>query len=86
MHLKQYLYAWASEVFFSKGGAVGDFPNFFPGGPKVVKFGFYSSKLKKQPFLLIVSNSRGGPRNTNRVFPTFQTDKNRTQLNCPVKM
>jgi len=27
---------------------------FYRGGPKVVKFGFYPSKLKKQPFLLII--------------------------------
>ena len=26
-------------------------------GPKVVKFGFYHSKLRKQPFLLKFSNS-----------------------------
>ena len=42
-------------------GAVGNFPKIFSrGGPKVVKFGFYPSKLKKQPFLLIISKSRGG--------------------------
>jgi len=36
---------------FSRGGAVGDLPkNFSRGGPKVVKFVFYPSKLKKQPF------------------------------------
>jgi len=45
---------------FSAGGAVGDFPKIFSrGGPKVVKFGFYPSKLKKQPFLLIITKSRG---------------------------
>ena len=33
----------------------------FPGGDKVVKFGFHASKLKKQPFLLIISKSRGQP-------------------------
>jgi len=27
---------------------------------KVVKLGFYLSKLKKQPFLLIISKSKGG--------------------------
>ena len=32
---------------------------FSRGGPKVVKFGFYPSKLKKKPFLLIISKSRG---------------------------
>jgi len=44
---------------FSRGGAVGDFPKIFPEGPKVVKFVFYPSKLKKQPFLLIILKSRG---------------------------
>ena len=44
---------------FSRGGAVRDFSKFFPGGDKVVKFGFHPSKLKKQPFLLIISESRG---------------------------
>ena len=45
---------------FSQGGSVGVFPKFFPGGgPNVVKFVFYPSKLKKQPFLLIISKSRG---------------------------
>jgi len=40
---------------FSRGGAVGDFPkNFSRGEPKVVKFGFHPSKLKKQLFLLII--------------------------------
>jgi len=43
----------------SKGGTLGDFSKIFPGGPKVVKFGFYPSKLKKQPFLLTFSKSRG---------------------------
>ena len=37
--------------FFSRGGAVGDFPKFFSGrGAKVVKFGFYPSWLKNQRF------------------------------------
>jgi len=51
---------------FFQGGSVGDFPKIFSrGGPKVVKFVFYPSKLKKQPlklkkqpFLLIIF-SRG---------------------------
>jgi len=48
-----YRQARAPEGFFpGVGGAVGDFPKiFFQGGPKVVKFVFYPSKLKKQPFL-----------------------------------
>ena len=28
----------------------------------MVKFGFYLSKLKKQPFLLIILKTRGAPR------------------------
>jgi len=36
---------------FSRREQWGIFPNFFQGGPKVVKFDFYPSKLKKQPFL-----------------------------------
>jgi len=46
-HNAKQLQSWASE-------------GFFPGGAKVVKFVFYPSKLKKQPFLLIISKSRGG--------------------------
>jgi len=46
---------------FSREGPVGDFPKIFSReGPKVVKFVFYHPKLKKQPFLLIISKSRGG--------------------------
>jgi len=47
---------WASEVFFPRR-PVGDFPNIFYRGAKVVKFSFYPSKLKKQPFLPIISKS-----------------------------
>ena len=48
--------------FFRGGGSRGFYQNFFQGWPKVVKFVFYHSKLKKQPFLLIISNFRGaGP-------------------------
>ena len=36
---------------FSRGSPVGDFPKIFSRGwPKVVLFGFYPSKMKKQPF------------------------------------
>jgi len=42
---------------FSRGGTSGFFQTFFYGGPKVVKFGFYHSKLRKQRFLLKFSNS-----------------------------
>jgi len=44
---------------FSRSARRG-FSQFFPGGPKVVKFDFYPSKLKKQPFLPIISKSWGG--------------------------
>jgi len=39
--------SWASE-------------GFFPGGPKVVKFVFYPSKLKKQPFFANKFKIHGG--------------------------
>jgi len=35
---------------FFQGDSRGFFQNFFQGGLKVLKFGFYPSKLKKQPF------------------------------------
>jgi len=35
---------------FSRGASRGFCQNFFQGGPKVVKFGFYRSKLKKTTF------------------------------------
>ena len=54
-----YLITWASEGFFSRGASRGFSQNFFQGGPKAVKFVFYPSKLKKQPFLLIILKSRG---------------------------
>ena len=48
---QRWLWAWASEEFFSGGGALGDFPKIFSRwGPEVVKFGFYPSKLKNNPF------------------------------------
>jgi len=51
------LCAWASEGFYP-GGALVDFSNSFSkGAPKVVKFIFYLSKLRKQHFLLKFSNS-----------------------------
>ena len=53
--------AWASEIFFPGGGALGDFSKIFPGGPKVVKFVFFPLKTKKQPFSLKISKSRKGP-------------------------
>jgi len=51
--------SWASEGFFPGGGTSGFFQNFSKGEPKVVKFVFSHSKLRKQPFLLIISKSRG---------------------------
>jgi len=42
---------------FSRGGTSGFFQKFFCRGPKVVKFAFYHSKLRKQRFLLKFSNS-----------------------------
>ena len=54
------LMTWASEGFFP-GGAVGDFPQiFFQGRPNVVKFVFYPSKLKKQPFFANNFKIQGG--------------------------
>jgi len=61
---------------FSRGGAVGNFPNIFSrGGPKAMKFVFYPSKLKKQPFLQIISKSRGAeapcPPLSMPMMPTY---------------
>jgi len=44
------------KEFFQRGTS-GLFQKFFCGGPKVVKFDFYHSKLRKQRFLLKFSNS-----------------------------
>ena len=52
--------AWASEVFFPGGGAVGDFPKIiFQGGQKWWNLFFTPRNYKKQPFLPIISKSRG---------------------------
>ena len=59
-------YTWSSEGYFP-GGALGDLSKIFVGGPKVVKFDFSHSKLRKQPFLLKFSKSRG-PRPPCRPF------------------
>jgi len=54
--------SWASEGFFP-GRASRELPKiFFQGGPKVVKFVFYPSKLKKQPFFANNFKIQGGPR------------------------
>jgi len=45
--------------YFAQGGALGDFSKIFLGGRKVVKFVFSHLKLRKQPFLLKFSKSRG---------------------------
>jgi len=42
---------------FSRGATSGFFQKFFYGRPKVVKFVFYHSKLRKQRLLLKLSNS-----------------------------
>jgi len=47
------------RIFF-QGATRGFFLNFSSGGPKVVKFYFSHSKLRKQPFLLKISKSRRG--------------------------
>jgi len=45
----------------SRGGPIGDFPKIFSRGwPKVVKFVFYRSKLKKQPFFANDFKIQGG--------------------------
>jgi len=70
MHLQ----AWASEGFFP-GGSVGDFPKIFSrGGPKVVKFVFYPSKLKKQPFFANNFKIRGALAPLRR--PCLQNEEN----------
>ena len=46
-----------SEGTFPGGATGGFFQKFFYGGPKMVKFGFYHSKLRKKHFLLKFSNS-----------------------------
>jgi len=49
----------SSEEFFA-GGLLGDFSKKFLGGPKVVKYVFAHTKLRKQSFLLKFSKSRRG--------------------------
>jgi len=55
------LCAWLSEGFFP-GGPQGDFSKIFPGGEKVVKFGFTHSKLGKQSFFAEIFKNQGRPR------------------------
>jgi len=54
---------WASEKFFL-GGELGDFFKIFPGGPKVMKFVFSHSKLRKQPFFAMNFKIQLGSRPT----------------------
>jgi len=53
------LQPWASEEVFSGKATRVFFQNFSKEMPKVVKFVFSHSKLRKQPFLLKFSKSRG---------------------------
>ena len=53
---------WASEGFFPGGDHLGIFPKFFHGGgPKVVKFEFSHSKLRKKLFYWKFQNPLGRP-------------------------
>ena len=70
---------WVSEGFFPGGGAPGDFSKILPGGPKVVKFVFSHLKLKKQPFVLKISKSRGAPPLSD-AMATSETFLNQTQF------
>jgi len=65
--LRCYTRAWASDGF-CHGGALGDFSKIFPGGPKVVKFVFFHSKLRKQPFFaeIFKIQGKGHPCPTSR--------------------
>ena len=56
---------------FSNGGPEGDFPKLFSrGGSKVVKFVFYPSKLKKQPFFANSFKIQGGALAPLPLLPT----------------
>ena len=66
----------ALEGFFPGGGQEGIFPNFFPGGPKVVKFVFYPSKLKKQPWgakapLYLLQTPMAAPLLPGKIIASF---------------
>jgi len=52
--------SWASEGFFPRGTNRGFSQKFFQGKPRAVKFGFYLSKLKKQPFFAHNFKIQGG--------------------------
>jgi len=65
---KAHSWPWASEGFFPVGASRVFSQNFFQGGAKVVKFGFYPSKLKKL-FLLTISQSGWGTRPPCPPFP-----------------
>jgi len=53
---------WASEGFFPGAGEVAIFPKIFPWWGQSGEICFYASQLTKQPFLLIISKSRGGAK------------------------
>jgi len=55
---------------FFQGGHQVIFPKFLQGGPKVVKFVFSHSKLRKQPFLPKCSKSRGAKALLPTSLPT----------------
>ena len=58
----EYCWAWGGRrKDFFQGEPVGDFPKIFTReGPKVVKFVFYPSKLKNQPFFANCFKIQGG--------------------------
>ena len=63
---------------FSRGWPVGDFPKIFAGGIKSGEICFFPSKLKKQPFLLIISKSREG-RGLGTPLPPLPTPMSRSR-------
>ena len=71
--LCKYSFRHGRRKNFFQGEPVGDFPkSFSKRGLKVVKFGFYPSKLKKQPFFANNFKIQGGqgPPLTPMVFST----------------
>ena len=72
LELIQYITMGVGRIF--SGGAVRDFPKIFSGGgPKVVKFGFYPSKLKKQPFFANNLKIQGGKAPSAPPSPMYIT-------------
>ena len=81
------LWGWALEGIFSRGGGTSRFfQKFFYGGPKVMKFGSYYSKLRKQhcwwnfqtlaplptPICLCVGKVRATPLNNGENLGNFK--------------